>query len=457
MVVNLVAMHSGITEKAADDIFATLKSLLPPDNCLPSSLYQAKTLTKRLGLDFRNIDGCLNGCVLFDLPDLKNLDRCPNCSAPRFKDMFNRNRPLKVLRFFPPTPRLQRFFRIPVLAKLMRWHKENQSTDGKVRYPADSMAWKALDNMDPSIFDTMGFGQEITDVRLQISCDGICPFKLHKSTWSAWPVIATILNLPPWLITKKFFTILTLLIPGRTQVPFEYFDVWLRPLIDELNVLWKGVPAYDVLREEGNRHFRLRAAVLYTTHDFPGYGIVSGTSHQGFVACPPCGPQLRGRYAHDSRKLTYRDARHWLKPDHYLRSERFNSLFDGVSESRLRPVPVTPTQQQAALHRYHAWLGRRGLRRCSPEASTGQERRSVHPVCETTASSSHATAPRTGTASFLGTESEPRRRRTVDKRRRRKRLSPDPSKVDGVKRSSIFYKLPYWEVSFIFLPSSLNV
>ena len=183
MVVNLVATHTGITEKAADDIFATLKSLLPPDNCLPALLYQAKSLTKRLGLDFKNIDGCPNGCVVFDQPHTIHLDMCPTCSAPRFKDMFNRIRPLKVLRFFPPTPRLQRFFRIPILAKLMRWHKENESTDGKVRYPADSLAWKTLDTIDPAVFDTMGFGQNITDVRLQISCDRICPFKLHKSTW----------------------------------------------------------------------------------------------------------------------------------------------------------------------------------------------------------------------------------------------------------------------------------
>ena len=35
MLVNLVATHLGITEKAADDIFATMKHLLPPDNNLP--------------------------------------------------------------------------------------------------------------------------------------------------------------------------------------------------------------------------------------------------------------------------------------------------------------------------------------------------------------------------------------------------------------------------------------
>jgi hypothetical protein len=273
--------------------------------------------------------------------------------------MFHKNRPLKVLRHFPITPRLQRFYRIPILSKLMRWHKENPSRDGKVRYPADSRAWKKLDTLHPDVFDTGSFGCQERNVRMQISCDGICPFKLHKSTWSAWPVLASFLNLPPWLITKKFFNMLTLLIPGRSQVPFEYFDVWIRPLIDELKELWEGVPAYDVLKPEGQRVFKLRAAVLYTTHDFPGYGTVSGAAHQGYVACPPCGDQLRGKYAYESRKITYRDARRWVRPDHYIRSRRYDKLFDGLPETRLAPTTKTPAQQLAALHEYHAYLSRR--------------------------------------------------------------------------------------------------
>ena len=358
MLVNLIATHCGFTEKAADDMFATVKALLPGDNCLPASLYQAKTLTKRLGLDFQNIHGCPTGCVLFDQPDTMDLERCPKCGAPRYKDMLHKSRPLKVLRFFRVTPRLQRFYRTPILSKLMRWHKENESRDGKVRYPADSQAWKYLDNMNPEIFDTNGFGGAETDVRLQISCDGICPFKLHKSTWSAWPVLTSFLNLPPWLITKKFFTVLSLLIPGRQQVPFQFFDVWMRPLIDELKELWSGVPAYDVQRPEGEREFGLRAAVLYTTHDYPGYGTVSGTAHQGYVACAPCGDQLRGRYSYESRKMNYRDARRWLSHDHFLRSEQFNNLFDGKPENRGPPHTKTPGEQRVAFESYQLYLSR---------------------------------------------------------------------------------------------------
>ncbi|KAG0571723.1 hypothetical protein KC19_VG037100 [Ceratodon purpureus] len=73
MLVNLVATHPGISDKAADDILATFKCLLPDDNCLPAWMYQANSLTKRLRLDFCNIDGCPKRCVLYDQEKTRNL------------------------------------------------------------------------------------------------------------------------------------------------------------------------------------------------------------------------------------------------------------------------------------------------------------------------------------------------------------------------------------------------
>ena len=175
MLVNLVATHPCITKKAADDIFVTMKCLLPPDNNLPRSLYQAKTLTNRLGLQFTNIDGCPNGCVLFDKPVKKDLDRCTMSEAPKYKDMFRRTRLLKVLRYLRLTPRLQRFYRIPILSKLLRRHMENVSRDRKVRYLADSSVWKHLDNMDPEVYNT-------NEVKLQmLGCKSLAMGYAHSN------------------------------------------------------------------------------------------------------------------------------------------------------------------------------------------------------------------------------------------------------------------------------------
>lgn len=69
--------------------------------------------------------------------------------------------------------------------------------------------------------------------------------------------------------------------------------MYLAPLVEELQQLWEGVLAYDVLKQIGFRTFRLRAILLWTIHNFPGYGTVAGVAHQGYVACPVCGPDLR--------------------------------------------------------------------------------------------------------------------------------------------------------------------
>jgi hypothetical protein len=92
-------------------------------------------------------------------------------------------------------------------------------------------------------------------------------------------------NLPPWLSTKKFFVMLCLLIPGKQSVTSECFDVYLEPLVEELLELWSCVLAFDITKEEGLRNFKLRAMLIWTIHDFLGYGTVGGFAHQGFVAC----------------------------------------------------------------------------------------------------------------------------------------------------------------------------
>jgi hypothetical protein len=48
-------------------------------------------------------------------------------------------------------------------------------------------------------------------------------------------------SLPPWLTKKGFFVMLTLLIPRKESMKSENLDVYLKPLVKELQMLWKGV------------------------------------------------------------------------------------------------------------------------------------------------------------------------------------------------------------------------
>ena len=109
MIMNLKATHPFLMDSYLNDIIAMVCTLLRADNCLPKNMYQTKKLIARLGLDFKNIHGCLGGCVLFDQTERKDLDACPKCGLPRYKDMQCKVHPHKVLQHFPIIPRLQRF------------------------------------------------------------------------------------------------------------------------------------------------------------------------------------------------------------------------------------------------------------------------------------------------------------------------------------------------------------
>ena len=64
------------------------------------------------------------------------------------------------------------------------------------------------------------------------------PFGEQSSGHSSWPVTFCIYNLPPWLCMKRKFIMMPVLIPGPKQ-PGNYIDVYLKPLIDDLLLLWK--------------------------------------------------------------------------------------------------------------------------------------------------------------------------------------------------------------------------
>jgi hypothetical protein len=63
---------------------------------------------------------------------------------------------------------------------------------------------------------------------------------------------------------------------GPQRIPHEFLDVYLRPLIDEFQDLWNGVPAIDgSIPVNENQEFILYAMLLWTMHDWPGTCIAS--------------------------------------------------------------------------------------------------------------------------------------------------------------------------------------
>jgi hypothetical protein len=180
-----------------------------------------------------------------------------------------------------------------------------------------------------------------------LSSNGVNPFKLSCSIWSTWLVLLLNYKIPLWVTTKKKFILFSLLISGKESVTSKVFDVYLQPLVEELQSLRCGVPCYDVLKPMGLRNFILRGILLWTIHDFLGYGTMARVAHQGYATCPICGPYFKGENFVELGKHAYIQIKKWLTKRHPYKLAGMKDHFDGQIETCNKPKNVTSKEQLA--------------------------------------------------------------------------------------------------------------
>ena len=143
--VNLKARF-GWSDKSLTELLVLLKNMLPNDNKLPNSHYEAKKILCPVGLEYKKIHACRNDCVLYrkEFAELRN---CPTCGVSRYKqndgeytdDVATSNpRPAKVCWYLPIIPRFKRLFATAHDASNLNWHAVDRINDGFLRHPADS-------------------------------------------------------------------------------------------------------------------------------------------------------------------------------------------------------------------------------------------------------------------------------------------------------------------------------
>ena len=376
MLLNMCSFH-GVSNAFVDELFSLLqKDLLPNNNTMPRTRYEACKTIKKHRLSYDTIHACEKGCVHF-WKELSNAIECPKCHSGQYVEGSSIV-PKKLLRHFPLIPRLKRMYRCSSIAKLMHWHSsEGESIDGMVQSVVDSSAWKHVNEKWPD------FAMEPRNVRLCLALDGMNPFADLSSRHSTWPVMTLNYNLPPWLITKNFFVMLSLIIPGKESVRDQNINVYLQPLVEELELFWHEVPAYDVSSPRGMGDFQLWALLLWTIHEYPTYGLISGCATKGYQGCPVCGPNIDSRYSKALQKNVFGGHRCYLpQTTGHTGGPWLGSMANENSEN-LQIASVLDTQFRRLSH------GQGGLR--------------------------------------LG-------------------HSDDPVRTHGVKRKSALFRLPYWEV-----------
>ena len=117
------------------------------------------------------------------------------------------------------------------------------------------------------------------------------------------------LQLRPLVGDKKKFISLCILISGKKLPSSANIDVFIRPLLKELQELWHGVEALDFSQLQGNRTFTLCALLMWTISNFPAYGLNSGLTCKGYKGCPCCGPDTDARIAKTGDMLPNRSIR----------------------------------------------------------------------------------------------------------------------------------------------------
>nr|GEU95212.1 hypothetical protein [Tanacetum cinerariifolium] len=283
-------------------VFPTMKGYK-----LPLSYYAIKKTFKTIGLGYESIHARVNDCFLFRGDNNKDVHLCPVCKTSGWKD---NNTPRKKV---PKKP-------------------------GKMQHPVDGRAWKNFDTKYPN------FAKEPRNVRLGLAADGFNPFGNFSQAYSMWPVILTTYNLPSWLCIKESSFMLTLLIPDPKSLGKD-IDVYLRPLIDDLKVLWalKGVETVDVAT---GQKFNMRAMVLWTINDFPARSSLCGWIGKGYKACPTCNedtPSVRvlGKTTYVCHKRILKNPHKW----------RMSLEFNGEIEDGDPPRKFDRDQIQAQLAR----------------------------------------------------------------------------------------------------------
>ena len=113
----------------------------------------------------------------------------------------------------------------------MRWHRDNSvETDNFLRHPTDVEGCKHFNCQFPD------FAFDPRNVHLGLASDGFNPFCHMSTSYSMWLVMLLSYNLPQRKCMKEANFFMSLLILD-SRFPGREIDVYLQPLIEELNEL----------------------------------------------------------------------------------------------------------------------------------------------------------------------------------------------------------------------------
>lgn len=253
-------------------------SILPPGNVLPDSFDRAIKVIEPFLVKPLLFHCCPNDCIVYR-GDYAELDQCPMCGASRY---IRSHIPAKPFTYLPIGPRLVRLFGTSNLAQIVQSHSSEFCS---LMYDIqDSPTWRNMYNKD-GIFlgDPRG-------ISLSLCTDGVNPFQKDHVTYSMWPIVLTILNLPRDV--RQLFSNLMLvgIVPGPSEP--TSLNPYLEIVVDEILSL-TNMKVYDAY---SMAPFNLKVEILLHVLDYPGLGklfhAMGSGAYQGCLWCEQQGKPL---------------------------------------------------------------------------------------------------------------------------------------------------------------------
>lgn len=167
------------------------------------------------------------------------------------------------------------FLRTSFYDQCNHWKGKSYGSTGLLKDVYDGAIWKEFQSIFLSSFA----------VGVMLSIDWFQP---HSHTiYSVGVIYLTVMNLPHHIRSKRENVILLGIIPGPGE-PSHDVNMYLAPLVEELLLLWKGVPI-EVSTTSGTKAMTLKCFLLCVACDLPAVRKTCGfLSHSATLGCSKC-------------------------------------------------------------------------------------------------------------------------------------------------------------------------
>ena len=181
--------------------------------------------------------------------------------------------------YLPIGPRLVRLFGTANLSQIVQAHGLHSSENQHINDIHSSTAWKLAYSNDGQ------FEGDCRAISFAVNTDGVNPFSHNKISYSMWPIILTVLNLPRSVHHSFANVWLAGIVPGNKSKEPNNLDPYLSILVDEL----LAITNKEVFDAYQDAPFTLKVNVLLYVLDYPGiskvFKIKGANAYQGCAWC----------------------------------------------------------------------------------------------------------------------------------------------------------------------------